>query len=93
MKQQKLQVGAGGMHQAAEGPLAGGGAQRSRPQVVSNESNHPMEPAVGIGPAASDLSRLVHGDFLVPVEVNGALTNSLGFGGHNVTLATRRYER
>jgi 3-oxoacyl-[acyl-carrier-protein] synthase II len=26
------------------------------------------------------------------VEVGAALTNSLGFGGHNVTLATRRYE-
>ena len=27
------------------------------------------------------------------VEVGAALTNSLGFGGHNVTLATRSYER
>jgi 3-oxoacyl-[acyl-carrier-protein] synthase II len=26
------------------------------------------------------------------LEVGAALTNSLGFGGHNVTLATRRYE-
>jgi 3-oxoacyl-[acyl-carrier-protein] synthase II len=26
------------------------------------------------------------------VEVGAALSNSLGFGGHNVTLATRRYE-